>query len=461
MILAKKFIKFSKSQFAPAGLPNPAECGGFGNPPRASHNLLKLVVLTLMLFGANVLANPALAQEGNRQEQGAFVYTIQLGDTLNAIARRFNLTPMDIALANNLSNLNLLFPGQQLILPGVSHQPGTAQPAPSLSRVDQTHTVQPGETLFTIAATYGVSLEVIILANHLANPDLLQVGQTLQIPGSIPPTPEALPAPFFAVELSEPAIIQGRTLVIRVRLAVAATLSGDFEGRPILFNNGGNGQFWGIAAIHALAEPNVYPIRLTANLVDGSQVTLFKEVTVVEGPYGQENIQLDEERGDLLDPELIRVEQEKLNNLWSQVSPQPRWQGSFWYPVGLDTLRVTSNFGTRRSYNGNSELSFHGGADFGGDVGAPIYAPAVGKVVLAEKLVVRGNAVLIDHGLGLFSGYWHQSQLAVAAGQEVKPGDLIGFIGDTGLVTGPHLHWEMRLNGIAVEPLQWVQHSIP
>ena len=94
-------------------------------------------------------------------------------------------------------------------------------------------------------------------------------------------------------------------------------------------------------------------------------------------------------------------------------------------------------------------------------MGTPIYAPAAGTVVLAEKLAVRGNVVLIDHGLGLFSGYWHQNQLAVVVGQEVKAGDLIGFSGDTGLVTGPHLHWEIRLNGIAVEPLQWVQQSIP
>jgi murein DD-endopeptidase MepM/ murein hydrolase activator NlpD len=82
-------------------------------------------------------------------------------------------------------------------------------------------------------------------------------------------------------------------------------------------------------------------------------------------------------------------------------------------------------------------------------------------VVLAEPLTVRGNAVLIDHGMGLYSGYWHQSKIAVHEGQEVQTGDLIGYVGDTGLVTGPHLHWEMRLNGIAVEPLQWVMQSIP
>jgi murein DD-endopeptidase MepM/ murein hydrolase activator NlpD len=133
----------------------------------------------------------------------------------------------------------------------------------------------------------------------------------------------------------------------------------------------------------------------------------------------------------------------------------------FRYPITFDSLRITSNFGTRRSYNSNLVDTFHSGTDFGGDIGTPIYAPAAGSVVLAERLAVRGNAVLIDHGLGLFTGYWHQTRLAVAVGQEVKPGDLIGFLGDTGMVTGPHLHWEMRLNGIAVEPLQWVQQTIP
>lgn len=429
---------------------------------KSAEKFLKIViVLGFLVFGFSLLANPTLAQDGSQQQQGTFVYTVQPGDTLNGIARRFNLSPGEIALANRLSNLNLLFPGQQLVLPGVARQVTAAPSTLPPSRVDQTHTVQPGETLFTIAATYGVSLETIILVNHLANPDLLQVGQTLQIPGSVPSAPEILAAPFAAVELSEPTIIQGRTLVIRVQLTAPATLSGDFEGRPILFRDSGNGQFWGITAIHAMAEPNVYPLKITANLTNGSQVTLLKEVTVAAGPYGQEDIQLDPERGSLLDPELIRVEQEKLDNLWSQVSPQLYWQGAFWYPVGPDTLRVTSNFGTRRSYNGGTELTFHAGADFGGEIGTPIYAPAAGKVVLAEKLAVRGNAVLLDHGLGLFSGYWHQSQLIVAVGQEVKQGELIGLVGDTGLATGAHLHWEMRLNGIAVEPLQWVQHSIP
>ncbi|MBE7552169.1 MAG: LysM peptidoglycan-binding domain-containing M23 family metallopeptidase [Anaerolineales bacterium] len=415
-----------------------------------------LTILTLVLLGIGIFVTPALAQEGKQQEPGAFIYTVQPGDTLAAIALRYNRNLFDIALANNLSNFDLIFPGQRLTLPNIS-----AQIAATPQGDGRTHIVRPGDTLFSIANIYGVSPEAIVGVNRLVNPDFLQVGQTLKIPGGPQTEPEKLPTPFASVELSEPTIIQGRTLIIWVKLAAAATLSGDFDNRPILFNDGGNGQFWGITAIPALAEPKIYPLKLTANLVDGSQVTVLRNVNVIEGPYGVESIQVDEQREELLDPEIVQVEQAKLDYLWSQISPRPLWQGSFHYPMPPDTLRLTSYFGTRRSYNGGEIASFHAGTDFGGDVGVPIYAPAAGKVVLAEKLMVRGNAVVIDHGLGLFSGYWHQNQLAVVVDQEVKPGDLIGFIGDTGLVTGPHLHWEVRLNGIAIEPLQWVQQMIP
>ena len=145
--------------------------------------------------------------------------------------------------------------------------------------------------------------------------------------------------------------------------------------------------------------------------------------------------------------------------LWSRLSTRPLWEGTFSQP--LATTRITSPFGTRRSYNDGPVSGFHGGTDFGAGSGTPIYAPAAGRVVLADELIVRGNAVLIDHGVGVFSGYWHQSNLAVKVGQDVQRGDLIGYVGDTGLVTGAHLHWEMRVGGIAVDPMQWTEMPIP
>jgi murein DD-endopeptidase MepM/ murein hydrolase activator NlpD len=376
------------------------------------------------------------------------------------IALRYNLTLAEIVMANSLLNPNLIFPGQQLILPGVT--PTAPAPTSTVSSVgDQIHIVQPGETLLSIAELYHVTVDALMTLNNLSDPYLVQIGQMLKVPAS--PVLESAPFdyPFAAVALSEPTIIQGRALVVRVTLAEPATLSGSFTEQPLFFYESSPQQFWSLVAIHALIEPNSYPLSLTASLPDGRTVTKIEYVQVIEGPYGSETILLDNTRTQLLQPELVELELQEVQNVWSQVSPRPRWEGPFWYPVASNAPRITSYFGTRRQYNTNADLSFHGGTDFGGGTGTPIYAPAAGRVALARKLTVRGNAVLIDHGLGLYSGYWHQSQIVVTEGQEVQQGDLIGYIGDTGLVTGPHLHWELRLNGIAVNPLQWVEESLP
>lgn len=419
-----------------------------------SRGVVTLLLLTLIAF---IAIAPTQGQTSANADH--FVYEVQRGDTLVLTALHYNIPLADIVLANDLTHPYLLFPGQKLILPGVP-----SPPEPLLSELpplrDEPHVVQAGESLFNIATQYDVTMGALTLVNNLANPDVIQAGQALHIP-VIPPQPAPLTAPFVEISLSEPTIIQGRTLVIQVTLSEPGSLTGTFEGRPLFFEDAGPQQMWSIVGIHALTEPNLYPVSLTATLADGRTVSAFVNVEVVEGPYESEEIRLDGERSGLLNEELIEQEREKLVDLWSQISPRPRWDGPFGYPVAPTELRITSQFGTRRSYNGSPTTTFHGGTDFGGGTGLPIYAPAPGQVVLAERLTLRGNAVLIDHGMGLFSGYWHQSQLAVEAGQTVQTGDLIGYTGDTGLVTGPHLHWEMRLQGIAVEPMQWVQEAIP
>jgi len=98
---------------------------------------------------------------------------------------------------------------------------------------------------------------------------------------------------------------------------------------------------------------------------------------------------------------------------------------------------------------------WHSGVDYGICSEAnpyDIYAPAAGKVVFAGLLTVRGNATILDPGWGIYSGMWHQEESLVVAGQTVQAGELIGKIGDTGRVTGPHLHWGVMLNRAMVDP---------
>ena len=130
------------------------------------------------------------------------------------------------------------------------------------------------------------------------------------------------------------------------------------------------------------------------------------------------------------------------------------WAGVFEPPCGGT---ISSYFGTRRAYNEGPYTSYHGGVDLRGATGTPVYAPASGTVVLADELVVRGDALMLDHGWGVLTGYWHLSTIEVEVGQHVEEGELIGRIGNTGLSTGSHLHWEMWIGGVNVNPMQWLE----
>ncbi len=145
----------------------------------------------------------------------------------------------------------------------------------------------------------------------------------------------------------------------------------------------------------------------------------------------------------------IAREAEKVRTIFAVVSPERYWNGPFHVPV---PGRPISEFGKRSVYNGQPR-SPHAGTDFQGATGTPIVAPNAGRVVLAANLYYSGNTVIIDHGLGLYSYFGHMSAFSVRAGDRVATGQAVGKVGATGLVTGPHLHWSVRLVGTRVDPL--------
>ena len=100
--------------------------------------------------------------------------------------------------------------------------------------------------------------------------------------------------------------------------------------------------------------------------------------------------------------------------------------------------------------------SLHPGIDIGAEMGAPIHAAASGRVILAGYSGGYGNLIVIDHGNGLATAYAHQSRLGASVGQEVSQGDVIGYVGSTGFSTGPHLHFEVRVNGLPVDPMGYL-----
>jgi murein DD-endopeptidase MepM/ murein hydrolase activator NlpD len=152
----------------------------------------------------------------------------------------------------------------------------------------------------------------------------------------------------------------------------------------------------------------------------------------------------------------LLAEAERLDALFKTITVRER-VGPFQVPVG-GAARDT--FGARSIFNGQAR-SPHAGVDFESPAGAPIAAPSAGVVVLAEDLFFTGLTVVLDHGYGLYSVLAHLSRIAVASGAVVDRGDLVGEVGATGRVTGPHLHWGVRLNGARVDPLSLLDILAP
>lgn len=147
--------------------------------------------------------------------------------------------------------------------------------------------------------------------------------------------------------------------------------------------------------------------------------------------------------------ERIRQESRRVSALFAKTDPERRWAGAFQRPTKGPP---TSSFGKRSILNGQPR-SPHSGTDFQAAKGTPVKAPNSGKVVLADDLYYAGNTIILDHGQGLYSYFAHLQNFEVRQDDLVSKGEVIGRVGATGRVTGPHLHWSLRLRKSRVDPL--------
>ena len=366
-------------------------------------------------------------------------YVVRAGETLQSIAACHATSWRALAQLNDMLSPNVLYAGQVVRVPLVD--------GGSSGRGGVLHEVAPGETLIGIALRHGVVPSTVADANGVSNPALIYPGQRLLIPGEGSPW---LPEPFTTVDVHPIPVAQGETLVVTVRTAEPVTVSGQLFGRTVGFTEEA-GVHYGLAGVHVLAEPGLYELSLTATDQGGWATSIATDIAVEAGSFGYERIPASPS---LLDPALIADENARLEALRPTFTERRGWAGPLVRPCGGT---VSSYFGTHRAYNTGPYTSYHGGVDLRGPTGTPVLAPAGGTVVMAESLAVRGNAVLLDHGWGVLTGFWHLSSIEVEVGQAVEAGDTIARIGNTGLSTGAHLHWEMWVGGVNVDPLQWLE----
>ncbi len=461
---------------------------------------LKQLMLVMFLIGLLLAFVRPSAAMPTSQEEGP-TYIIQEGDTLNEIAIRFGISLEEILSANQIENPNTLFIGQQILIPGLDGITGTL-----------TSEILPlGMSLAALARQNQVEQEDLVLLNRMTSPAEMIAGATFIVPinegqdqliphpgmsvgesplewairaGTSPwilASDNLMNAPWEilageslylspASALTESAaddlinvsanglpLIQGETLQITVASPEPLDLSGDFNDEPLYFFSETDGVYHAFNGVNALADPGVYPLRLQAERVNGESFNFDQMILVSPGFYGTQMVYVGPE---FLDDGTIEEEDAYLASLLARQTPGRHWEGRFQYPI--DEPCVNSPYGLRRIYNDGLLFFYHTGMDFAVCAqNLNIYAPAAGEVIFAEELEIRGNAILVDHGWGVISGYWHLSEFNVSVGDFVQPGDLLGLVGNTGRSAGPHLHFEMLIHGIPVEPQTWLDQTFP
>lgn len=367
-------------------------------------------------------------------------YIVQPGDTLFAIAARYRTTVAAIKQLNKLGESDLIQVGQKLLIPT------DAAPTP-LTR----HIVQPDDTLYRIALQYGTTVRALAQLNALAHPNLIAPGQALAIPANADVIKPGL--------LSDPPNArQGGTVLLQVARPNVATVTGTFNGQPITFTPG-VGYFYALVGVSRCAKIASAALKLTLTSTSGERVNETAALNIEATAFLTQRLTLPAGKSALLDSAAQTREAAQLAAIVSQRTPTRWWSGAWRQPLYGP---ISSAFGTRRSYNGGPVGACgHEGTDFDVDANTPVYAPARGQVVFAGATQVRGNMIVIDHGIGVFSAYYHLATLHTSVGQIVEPGTLLGKVGTTGLSTGPHLHWSVFVNGEYVDPLEWTRRTIP
>jgi murein DD-endopeptidase MepM/ murein hydrolase activator NlpD len=256
------------------------------------------------------------------------------------------------------------------------------------------------------------------------------------------------------MRLTATSVRQGGAIGVTLLNPPAGDLRVRFAGRTWPFYRTG-----ATATTYVGTDPFTSPGRqaVVVEAASGSAVRTVAAATIIimKEAFATRRLLLDPSKEALFDPKLVAIERRKAGAAFRQVSPRQLWHGPFALPT---TAPPSSPYGVKSVYNGATH-GWHRGMDFAAPLGSPVRAGNHGIVRLAEEIPLSGQAVIIDHGLGVFTTYMHLSSIAVRGGQRVRTGDLVGRSGSSGVATGPHLHWGLRVNGSYVDPLRWVARA--
>ncbi|RLD09173.1 MAG: hypothetical protein DRI56_04745 [Chloroflexota bacterium] len=470
--------------------------------------ILKRLLLTSLVLILLSLTPHQIASAQENSPAGP-IYIIQPGDSLWGIAHRLHVDYSALLEINNLTSESQVLPGLHLVIPGLEGIQGfiTTQTIPygeSLASLSHRYqipetallkmnritspielyagvslvlitdeennlgepgggrvTPAEGQSLLEVAAKEGLNPWVLVLANSLSGTWDAIPGRILHIPNISDTGPGGLPHEIRAVSYTPERLVQGQTTVIQVSAPNGTQIEGELGGHPLHFFSTSDGLYTALQGIHAMEKPGLISLSIQGVLPDGKPFAHRQMVPILSGDYTYRSI--NGVPTETVDPEISASDTAQLAAYAAESTPEKRWDGPFQVPMPSQYSNPGPLFGERRSFNGSGYYYYHSGIDFStwGQEGIDILAPASGQVVFIGKLVIFGNVTMIDHGWGVYTVYAHQSEVLVEVGQQIETGQVIGLIGTTGRSTGPHLHWEVWVGGVQVDPQQWLSQSYP
>ena len=244
-------------------------------------------------------------------------------------------------------------------------------------------------------------------------------------------------------------IVNGDVEIVQVEAKFAGNLSIDGKKKRWLSVPGDENLKFAIVAASYRQKGE---IKLINGLKSGDETIIFK---IVEGEYKKEKITVEGSKVTPPKDVLKRIEEEReeANKIYATANAGLKFDSKFILPM---SSAITSPFGTARVFNGTLK-SYHGGTDFRAAVGTSVVAANDGVVVIAKDRYYAGGSVVIDHGEGIYTQYYHLSALNVKVGQSVKKGNIIALSGASGRVNGPHLHFGVIAGGVQVNPINFVK----
>jgi murein DD-endopeptidase MepM/ murein hydrolase activator NlpD len=250
---------------------------------------------------------------------------------------------------------------------------------------------------------------------------------------------------------------QGDVGLLRVTgLKNLKNLEGEFKGIRFSMNPDSAGKAYeALLAVDMDTKPGKYQVKVQGRDQEGKSLAGASSLEVKKVSFKTQTLSLPSSMVDL-DPktlERVNAESQRVEAVFQRTRKEKLWKGRFLRPVPGE---ISTPFGLRRVINRQNK-SPHSGVDLRAEEGTPILASNAGSVILVDDFFFSGKSVILDHGQGVYSMYFHLSEILVREGEKISKGDVLGQVGSTGRSTGPHLHWGVRVRGAKVDPFSLIR----